>query len=84
MTCRHELNQQVVLKRNEAYQWAPPALNHKGPPDIAEITFQIVTTPQARVNQFQTGVVTSSPPACSLAWTVGSDNSLAHCLYTGT
>jgi peptide/nickel transport system substrate-binding protein len=51
----YELNQKVVLKRNEAYQWGPPALQHKGPPDIAEITFQIVTSPQARVNQFQTG-----------------------------
>ena len=51
----YELNQKIVVKRNEAYQWSPPAVQHSGPPDIAEITFQIVTSPQARVNQFQTG-----------------------------
>jgi peptide/nickel transport system substrate-binding protein len=51
----YEPGQNVVLKRNEAYQWNPPAVQHKGPPDIAQVTFQIVTSPQARVNQFQTG-----------------------------
>jgi peptide/nickel transport system substrate-binding protein len=48
-------NQSVVLKRNEAYQWGPAATGHTGPPDIAQITFSIVTSPQARVSQFQTG-----------------------------
>jgi peptide/nickel transport system substrate-binding protein len=51
----YDPGQSVVLKRNEAYQWGPPAVKHDGPPDIAEVTFQIVTSPQARVNQFQTG-----------------------------
>ncbi|HEV7974909.1 ABC transporter substrate-binding protein [Amycolatopsis sp.] len=48
-------NQSVVLKRNEDYQWGPAATNHTGPPDIAELTFQIVPSSQARVNQFQSG-----------------------------
>jgi peptide/nickel transport system substrate-binding protein len=48
-------NQSVVIKRNENYHWGPEATGHAGPPDIAQITFQIVTTPQARVSQFQTG-----------------------------
>ena len=51
----YDPGQSVVLKRNEAYHWGPPAVKHDGPPDIAQVTFQIVTSPQARVNQFQTG-----------------------------
>jgi len=47
--------QSLVLKRNDAYAWNPPATNHQGPPDIAQITFQIVSSPQARVSQFQSG-----------------------------
>ena len=47
--------QSVVLKRNDAYRWGAPALKHDGPPDLAEVTFQIVTSPQARINQFQSG-----------------------------
>jgi peptide/nickel transport system substrate-binding protein len=48
-------SQSLVIKRNENYKWAPAATGHSGPPDIAEITFQIVTSPQARINQFQSG-----------------------------
>ena len=48
-------NQSLVLKRNDAYQWGPAATGHTGPPDIAQIKFQIVTSPQARVSQFQSG-----------------------------
>ncbi len=51
----YALNQSVVLKRNDAYQWAPPAVGHSGPPDIAQVTFQIVPTAQARMSQFQSG-----------------------------
>ena len=47
--------QTLVLERNDGYTWNPPASGHSGPPDIAGITFQIVTSPQARVSQFQTG-----------------------------
>ncbi len=47
--------QQLVLKRNDDYRWNPPATKHQGPPDIAQITFQIVSSPQARVSQFQAG-----------------------------
>jgi peptide/nickel transport system substrate-binding protein len=48
-------NQNVVLKRNDAYQWGPEAVGHSRPPDIAEVTFQIVPSSQARVSQFQSG-----------------------------
>jgi peptide/nickel transport system substrate-binding protein len=51
----YQPNQSLVLKRNEAYAWNAPSLGHKGPPNIAEVTFQIVPNPQARVNQFQSG-----------------------------
>jgi peptide/nickel transport system substrate-binding protein len=51
----YQPNQSLVLKRNEAYKWGPAATGHTGPPDIAQITVQIVSTAQARVSQFQTG-----------------------------
>ncbi|MDT0262642.1 ABC transporter substrate-binding protein [Jatrophihabitans lederbergiae] len=51
----YQPNQSVVLKRNEAYNWAPAAVKHTGPPDIAQLTFQIVPSSQARVTQFQSG-----------------------------
>ncbi len=47
--------QSLVLKRNDDYKWNPPATKFSGPPDIAQITFQIVSAPQARVSQFQAG-----------------------------
>lgn len=51
----YQPNQSLVVKRNEAYAWNAPSVGHKGPPNIAEITFQIVPNAQARVNQFQSG-----------------------------
>jgi peptide/nickel transport system substrate-binding protein len=48
-------NQNLVLKRNDAFTWGPEATGHSGPPDIAQITFDFVTSPQARINQFQSG-----------------------------
>ncbi len=51
----YQPGQSLVLKRNEAYKWGPAATGHTGPPDIAQITFQIVSSAQARVSQFQTG-----------------------------
>ena len=45
--------QNLVLKRNDDYKWNPEATKFSGPPDIAQITFQIVSSPQARVSQFQ-------------------------------
>ena len=51
----YQPNQSVVLARNEDYQWAPAATQHSGPPDIAQLTFQIVPSSQARVSQFQSG-----------------------------
>ena len=51
----YQSGQSLVLKRNESYTWNPPATKFTGPPDLAQITFQIVTSPQARVSQFQAG-----------------------------
>ena len=51
----YQNGQTLVLERNDAYTWNPPATNHQGSPDIAGITVQIVPTPQARVSQFQSG-----------------------------
>lgn len=51
----YQPNQSVVLARNEDYNWAPAETKHSGPPDIAELTFQIVPSSQARVSQFQSG-----------------------------
>lgn len=45
----------VVLEKNPDYAWMAPSLNHEGPPEIDQITFQIVPNPQARVSQFQSG-----------------------------
>lgn len=47
--------QELVLKRNAAYEWDPPATGHAGPPDLAGITFQIVSNSEARVSEFQSG-----------------------------
>lgn len=51
----YEPNQSLVVKRNEAYAWNPASVGHEGPPNIAEIKFQIVPNAQARVSQFQSG-----------------------------
>ncbi len=51
----YQAGQSLVIKRNDAYAWNPPATKFTGPPDIAQITFQIVSSPQARVSQFQAG-----------------------------
>ena len=48
-------NQSLIVKRNDDYKWNPPATNHSGPPDIAQITFQIVPNSQARISAFQSG-----------------------------
>jgi peptide/nickel transport system substrate-binding protein len=51
----YEPNQSLVVRRNEAYNWNPASVGHKGPPNLAEIRFQIVPNAQARVSQFQSG-----------------------------
>ncbi|HWG01029.1 MAG TPA: ABC transporter substrate-binding protein [Trebonia sp.] len=48
-------NQSVVLARNPAYDWAPPAVGQNGPSKIAKIVFNIVTNSQARVGSLQSG-----------------------------
>jgi peptide/nickel transport system substrate-binding protein len=47
--------QEVVLKKNPNYNWAPPALNHSGPATLNSITFKFVQNAQNRVSALQTG-----------------------------
>ncbi|QSO49322.1 ABC transporter substrate-binding protein [Alicyclobacillus mengziensis] len=47
--------QEVVLKRNPNYNWAPPALQHSGPAYLNTITFKFVQNAQNRVSALQTG-----------------------------
>ena len=51
----YQAGQSLVIKRNEGYKWNLPATKANGPPDLAQITFQIVSSSQARVSQFQAG-----------------------------
>lgn len=48
-------NESIVLKRNPAYRWGPPALGHHGPASLEKIIFHIVVTSQARVGELQSG-----------------------------
>jgi len=63
-------NQSVVLKRNEDYRWGPEAVGHAGPPDIAQVTFQIVPSSQARVSQFQSGQSQMMQETPGIFWNV--------------
>lgn len=48
-------SQSIVLERNDDYNWMAPSLGHEGAPMVSKITFQVVTNPQSRVSQFQSG-----------------------------
>jgi peptide/nickel transport system substrate-binding protein len=48
-------NQSIVLKRNPAYKWAPPALGSHGPAKIAKIVYNIVPSPQSRLESLESG-----------------------------
>jgi len=63
-------NQSVVLKRNEDYKWGPEAVGHTGPPDIAQVTFQIVPSSQARISQFQSGQSQMMQETPGIFWNV--------------
>jgi peptide/nickel transport system substrate-binding protein len=63
-------NQSLVIKRNDAYKWGPEATGHTGPPDIAQITFDIVPSSQARINQFQSGQSMMMQETPGIFWNV--------------
>jgi peptide/nickel transport system substrate-binding protein len=65
----YQPNQSLVLARNDAYTWGPPAVRHAGPPNIAQITFQIVPNSQARVNAFQSGQTQMMQQTPGVYWT---------------
>ncbi|HKO24458.1 MAG TPA: ABC transporter substrate-binding protein [Chloroflexota bacterium] len=54
----------LVLQRNPAYRWAPPALGRNGPASLARIVYHFVESGQARFDELQTGqaqLVDSTP-----------------------
>jgi peptide/nickel transport system substrate-binding protein len=48
-------NQKIVLVRNPDYKWAPPALGAHGPAKIAKIVYDLVPSPQSRLESLQSG-----------------------------
>lgn len=50
-------NVSVVLRRNPAYNWAPPAAGRNGPARLSKVVFDIVPESQPRVNALQSGQV---------------------------
>ncbi|PDT64241.1 hypothetical protein CO683_39385 [Bradyrhizobium ottawaense] len=68
-------NQSIVLKRNEKYDWNPPALKRTGPPEIASVTFQIVPNSQARVSQFLAGQSQMIQKTPGIYWNSWKDDS---------
>ncbi|WP_454858001.1 ABC transporter substrate-binding protein [Rhizobium binxianense] len=51
----YQPDQSLVLERFDKYNWMAADPEHKGPSDIAGITFQIVPNSQARVSAFMSG-----------------------------
>lgn len=48
-------NAKIVLVRNPDYKWAPPALGASGPAKLAKIVYNIVPSPEARLESLQSG-----------------------------
>ena len=46
---------QIVLERNEDYNWAPASAKHEGPAHLKKLTFQIVPDPTVRLGSLKTG-----------------------------
>lgn len=46
---------QIVLERNEDYNWAPASAKHQGKAHLKKITFQIVADPTVRLGSLKTG-----------------------------
>ncbi|QAY65322.1 ABC transporter substrate-binding protein [Paenibacillus protaetiae] len=63
-------NQQIVLKRNPDYKWAPETIENKGAPYLDTLTFKIVTEEATRIGSVQSGQVLAAetvPPQNVLA-----------------
>jgi peptide/nickel transport system substrate-binding protein len=48
-------NQKIVLARNPSYTWAPAALGVKGPAKVAQVVYNIVPSPQSRLESLESG-----------------------------
>jgi peptide/nickel transport system substrate-binding protein len=48
-------NQKIVLVRNPAYDWAPPALGVHGPAKLAKLVYNIVPDTQSRLESLESG-----------------------------
>lgn len=46
-------NQRLVVKRNPAYNWAPPGIGANGPAKLSQITFQFIPNDPSRVGALQ-------------------------------
>lgn len=47
--------QQVTVKRNPDYRWAPAPMHHSGPAPLQNITFRVLSDPSAQYDALQTG-----------------------------
>lgn len=57
-------NQDLVLKRNEKYDWAPKATGKQGPAKLANLRFKFIPNNQSRVGALQSNqvqVISSTP-----------------------
>lgn len=50
-------NQQLVLKKNPAYDWAPAQLHHEGPAYLNQVTFRILPVDAVRLGALTSGQV---------------------------
>ncbi len=64
----YEPNQSLVLARNDDYAWMAADPAHKGPADIAGITFQIVPNSQSRVSAFLSGQTQAMQQTPGVYW----------------
>jgi peptide/nickel transport system substrate-binding protein len=49
--------QQVILKKNPAYAWAPPTMKHQGPGYLDEIVYRFIPEHQTRLATLEKGEV---------------------------
>lgn len=49
--------QQVVMERNDAYNWAPEFMKHKGPPVVARVVSRFIPDASTRVAALESGEI---------------------------
>ncbi|WP_406376588.1 ABC transporter substrate-binding protein [Streptomyces sp. NBC_00647] len=73
-------NKELVLKRNDAYQWAPPGTAHTGPAHLDGIRYQFVADDTARFGALTSGQldVIENVPASNVKTLESSDTATFH------